>query len=365
MKNIKVTKLYNEYTGFSEQIFFLILNILHCIDNNQHVLVIGNFLKEINTNNTIPITELLDLNKINIFLMNNYHINIVYNCDNNFKFINILYGSENMNIDITNEFLSKFIVKDKKFLFKNTINLNDLRGDPCPNEEKKLHITYIINGRKLTDIYDVFEETLIDDICFNFNDKYRTWCSASKEDDEDKFNFILKNIYFNSNIIEKANQFINLNFNENDKINCLHIRIDEDACKKWSKINNISENEFKEKLEKKYKEIIQQFIKKTDKNIILSWSQDNNVINFLRENEYNISFIEKDYSVGREICAAIDLNISKCCNNFFIGNYNPFSLKNNCSKFSYYISKNLKPEIKQICIDLENIDNLLIHYQNI
>ena len=58
--------------------------------------------------------------------------------------------------------------------------------------------------------------------------------------------------------------------------------------------------------------------------------------------------------------AIIDLLVSSCCNNIFIGNFNITNL--NGSSFSYYIWKLMKDDVLKIFIDLDKIyDDEVLH----
>ena len=77
-----------------------------------------------------------------------------------------------------------------------------------------------------------------------------------------------------------------------DKVNCIHLRLEEDGIKHWSKQNNITCEEYSSYLTKKYIDLITQYISKTDENIILSSSLSNGVIDFLEQNNYNYKFVD-------------------------------------------------------------------------
>jgi hypothetical protein len=109
---------------------------------------------------------------------------------------------------------------------------------------------------------------------------------------------------------------------------------------------------YKDYLENKYINIIKKYISPIDENIILSSSLSNGVVEFLNNHNYKYRFIDKCFK-DREKNAIIDLLVSKCCNNIFIGNYN---MKNmNGSVFSYYIWKLMTDDVTKIYIDLDNI----------
>jgi len=148
------------------------------------------------------------------------------------------------------------------------------------------------------------------------------------------------------------------------KINILHLRVEDDATNHWNKFNNLSNEEFKNKLEEKYINLIEKYINKEDQNIILTYSTNNKVIDYLKENNYKYYFIEKKVNLGREVNALVDFLISQECNNIFIGNFDMNNELINGSTFSYLISILLKSNIKQILITLENINKKEDIYYN-
>ena len=88
----------------------------------------------------------------------------------------------------------------------------------------------------------------------------------------------------------------------------------------------------------------------------MSYSTDNIIIDYMKENNYKFLQTEKNCCDGREISALIDYLISKNCNNVFIGNFNMLTSNINGSTFSYLISTNLDNTVKQILITMENIE---------
>jgi hypothetical protein len=136
-------------------------------------------------------------------------------------------------------------------------------------------------------------------------------------------NEIYNNIFFSKYLMEYSRKFINENFSDvNKKINVIHVRLEDDAIDHWSKQNNMSSDKFKQLLIVKYIELIKTNIKKEDITLILSGNINNEVVYYMKINEYNIKFIDKKFSNaqhGRELNAVIDLILGKCCNNIFIG----------------------------------------------
>jgi hypothetical protein len=182
------------------------------------------------------------------------------------------------------------------------------------------------------------------------NKEYSYTFSWINDINKDLFEDILMNIRFHPDFVEKADSFIQEL--DSKKTNVIHLRVEDDAITHWSNINHMLEDEFRCFIENKYIELIKQHIDKTDETIILSSSSKNGVIDFLEQEGYSYKFTEKHFA-GREKNAIIDLLISKRCNNIFIGNFNPVKL--NGSSFSYFISKWLHNDVKEIMIDLDRI----------
>ena len=167
------------------------------------------------------------------------------------------------------------------------------------------------------------------------------------------FEKILLNLIYNDDFIKKSDSFIK-NINLNNKINIIHLRLEEDAIKHWSKMNNMTQNDFRLYIQNKYINIIKTYISQSDENIILTSSMSNDVIDFMKHNNYKYKFANKFFD-DREKNAIMDLLVSKYCNNIYIGNFNIKNL--NGSTFSYYIGKFVKNDVLKIYIDLDKIIN--------
>jgi hypothetical protein len=72
-------------------------------------------------------------------------------------------------------------------------------------------------------------------------------------------------------------------------------------------------------IQQKYIRLINRFINKNMFTIIMTYSVNNNVIKFLKQNGYNYFISKKDISIGRECNALKDLLLAREMNNFFIG----------------------------------------------
>jgi hypothetical protein len=210
--------------------------------------------------------------------------------------------------------------------------LNNIKGDPLYGIKKELCICYTINN---IPFHEVVEEWVSNEVVFDLNAAdwvhYFGWINSINKI---MFDDILRNMPFHARFKEFAVAPL-----INGIVNVLHLRLEEDAINHWSGINNMTVEEFRQKLEEKYIDIIKRYAKVSDTNIILSGSTKNGVIDFMVENGYRVILPTKHFTNGRELNAIVDFLSSKNCNNLFIGNFNMNRLSG--STFSYFISVHL------------------------
>ena len=346
---IYYSKINTSGAGFTNQIFSLITSIIIACKNGNKVVAVDSFLNDISKTNYTPISQIFNIKEMNIFLKKTYGIIIVDKYDINFELSNVKYGTKTNNIDLTASIIEKFYKDNTLYINKNTI-FNDIQGDPCFGKLKNVFFTYKINEYIIEETYD---EHLLEDINIDFlNSPYILTFNWINSHNTNMFENILTNIHYTNDFIEKSSLILK-DININNKINVLHLRLEDDAIKHWSKMNGMSEDNYKEYIENKYIGLIKKYISKTDENIILSNSLSNRVIDYLNENKYIFKFSSKFFD-DREKNAIVDLLISKCCNNIFIGNFNVINL--NGSTFSYYIGKCIKNK-RRVYIDLDHIYN--------
>ena len=343
------SQISNPWSGFTNQIFSLITGIINAYQKGEKIVIVGNFLNDINKSIYTPINDIFDISNINIFLKQNYDIIIVDRNNIKFEIISAKYGTDDTNyIDLTDYIVKHNFVNNK--LFINTqCSFNNMMGDPCFGIIKKFILKYKINNYYIEEIYD---EKLTSDIIIDFDgcgyvDTFG-WINSFNDNMFDK---ILTNITFNADFILKSELIIK-KINTNKRINIIHLRLEDDGIIHWSRQNNITREKYKIILEEKYINLIKNYISLNDENIILSSSLSNGVIDFLNLYNYNYIFVEKFFN-DREKNAIIDLLVSKYCNNIFIGNFNIKKLSG--STFSYYIYKCMQNNVTKILIDLDNI----------
>jgi len=319
-------------SGFCNQLYSIAGSCCYSINHNPlnttKGIFFGKYLMEINSNKFCNIGDIVDLNSSNIFLKK-YNIILfdIFNFD--FKIVKINYGLDNYSYDITSEIIQLNINNVPKFYISKNINLNDIKGDPFEyykktffipfnkNQSKKLYITYSINGIIFNEILNESDGYLKNNFLLDFTQEKKI-CPVYN-DGTFIFSDILRNIVFNNIYVEKANEFIKskININNNKKINCIHLRLEDDAIEHWSKENKLDYNTYKPILENKYIQFIKKYIDKNIPTIILAHNYDNNVIKYLTENNYNF-IITPNFHPDRDVSAIIDLHIGQICNNICI-----------------------------------------------
>jgi hypothetical protein len=349
--SLKIAGISN--AGLCNQLNNIVDTILQC-SNNMPIIVLSQFLKNINTKNFAPISSVLNMKESNNFLKKYNIVLLDGTYIKRFHVISVKYGVSGNMIDVT-ENCKPFIVESGMFM-ANTIKLQTIFGEPCPGQQKKIEVTFTTNY--IQNQYSVyFEENagfLKKSINISFQGLYYigtcSWTSLDKPENEPIIRDIYKNLVFCNSLVERSNKFFrNSNLNsEKDKIDVIHLRLEYDGIDFWSKQNNMNIELFKEVIVEKYIRLIRENIDKTSKIIILSYDTFNPVSKFLKENGYQFYFCVKDYNNNREESAIIDLINSKACNNVFIGVGG--------STFSQTISRIIQPK-KMVFFDINHISD--------
>jgi len=335
--------------GLSNQIFSLITSIIIAYRNNEKVVIIDNFLNDFSKKNYTPISQIININEINIFLKKYYDIIIVDKYNTKLVINSIKYGTKDNNIDLTEHYMHSF--KNSILRINKDTNFNNIKGDPCFGIVKNIYLNYTINDYEIEEIYN---EYLKNDISIDIlNSEYLHTLNWVNPLYRNMFENILPIIQYNNDFIDKSCHILK-EIDMNNKINIIHLRLENDGIQHWSGMNGMSEIDFKNYIDNKYIKLIEKYISKTDQNIIVSQSLDNTVINYLIQNNYNFKFNNK-YFEDREKNAIVDLLTARHCNNVYIGNFNIEQL--NGSTFSYYIGKIVNKDVKKIYIDLDRIHN--------
>ena len=106
--------------GFTNQIFALITGILIAYKKGEKVVIVDNFLNDFQKSTFTPISNIIDINKINVFLKENYDIIIIDKNNIQFQIISFKYGTDEKNyIDLT-DIIKKKYVNGNRFFIKKT-----------------------------------------------------------------------------------------------------------------------------------------------------------------------------------------------------------------------------------------------------
>jgi len=359
-------------SGLSNELFFIIYGIIDCINNKKENLIINKFRTEPLTNNFCEISEVLDIHHLNI-LLRKFNITIFDREKLNFSIKNINYGFNNNFMNLTEDIVNNYYTNNK-LLIPSGVILNNIKGDPYPGEMKELIIDYNLNDNIVTEKYS---EYIHNDIMIDLNNPIQVLDWSQIDDcylkNKNTFDFLLKNIKFNNRLIKYSENPILINSSgeyehlrlidiNNKKINVIHLRVEKDMTGHMLSHNKMTQEKYDINLQNKYIELIDKYFLKDDIIFVLSYDLDNNVIRFLRKNNYKFYISKKNIFNGREKHAIIDLLIGEKCNNIFIGNWN-FDIREG-STFSYllYVRNNA---VKNIFIDMYNIEsNEIIKYKN-
>jgi len=374
-------KLSVPFSGLTNQLFSLVNSVILALSAGDKVICIDHFSTDFRKpNHHANITKILNIKKLNNFLHSKYGVIIIdKNEPCNLKMNYITYGSDqqyhivNNPIDIVsqNNNNNNNSYNYPVYIQKDT-DLNSVFGDPCFNTTKQLKLNYTAGDYTIEEAYseNLNKNIVIDIKNAEYVNMPSFWINSY---DRNMFEDILQNIEFSDQFIAQSNDIVSaFDFDIKKhgscvKINVIHLRVEDDAIEHWSKINKLSETDFKKFIESKYISLIERYIAVTDFTIILTGSKENSVFNFLKQQNYKFATVEKRYE-DRELNAIIDLLLSSTCNSTFIGNFNFDEL--NGSTFSYLISKRLNTSrniatstiantnttpIRQIMINLDRI----------
>ena len=352
MKQLYFCRIANTKAGLCNQLFALTTGIIKAFNEKKKIVILGGFLNDYSKSNITPISDIIDISAFNNFILKNYGIHIIDTFHTNLTIHKVVYGTEDKQENITSVVIDKFY-KNNTLSIDTSVQLNLLGfGDPVPFQPKYVEITYALNGIMLIEKYNELNGYLQNSIVFNVDSSnFQFDMGWIDKYNRTMFDNILKNITFLKRLhlpIAEHNYISNYH-----KINVIHLRLENDAIDHWSRMNNMQKPIFKNVIEQKYIQIIKNHVNKNDMNILLSFSTNNPVVQFLKQNGYNIHISSKMDEWGREVNAIKDTTSIELCNNLFIGNFN--LLKLNGSSLSYYLINKLKPNMKCITIDLDRI----------
>lgn len=343
--------------GLCNSLFNIVNGI---IKNRDSIILIDEIYTDYSKENKCCISDFLDLEETNKGLKEMFgKVCLIdrFKCD--LKILSCSYGCEDRRVDVTKYFTDGSLVILKSW------NLNTLFTDPCVGKVKELRINYSIDDNLFT---DTFSERLEEDIIWNTKiiekdiwkfSKYNfLWYNAY---DENLFRNVVTKLKFHKKFYAVCSKICLDVLKGKNKINVIHLRIEEDAIIHWSKQNRCLDKEFEKILQEKYLNLVRTNIPKGESILILSYIKESHPFLAELRKDHDIILIDKEKylnTADRELSAVIDLILSTYCSGIFIGNHN-FKLKRG-STFSYVISC-LRPQQPKIFIDLDDIHLNPVH----
>lgn len=301
----------NNKSGLCNQLYSIAAGIKYCIKNKINIMFINKFLKSINSDRYCNISEIININKFNVYL-NRYKLSIVDFNNFIFSIEDAVLSNGNDSKNIKDMIINSYYQNNNFYIKRNS------RFYLTNHDEKIIYLTikYNLNNYSFYEKYIIENNELVEDINYNFNSL----------NFEGNFNYIqdniffdiLRNIQFSDTIVYNSSLKNNkLLYNKKtDKINTIHLRIEDDVIDHYSKTLKIDHGLLRHIVESKYIDIINSF-NKSDLIILLSYSKHNSVINYLKHNGYNF-IIDEDKHEDREVSAIYDLLLGENCNNTYV-----------------------------------------------
>jgi hypothetical protein len=340
-----------EDSGTCNQVYNMAGMLDYAIDNNVRILFIDKFLTQIHTKEFCNAGEIFDFKEINNYFGKKYNVYFVDGHTFTFNIIKITFVTENNTYDITQKVLDKYYRNENIFISKTDEISNICDCEPY-SSIKYINVNYSVNEYVFNNKHFIKDKYLCNNLKYKFNNNFFFNPVVNRfhkcQFREIFFDF-LENFKFHHFILSSAANYwnklkIEYNIKNNEKINCIHLRLEDDIIHHLSNNHGIPFEICKHQLETKYIMFIKELIDKNHKTIILSHSYDNKVITFLRNANYN--FIQTaNLHKSREICAAMDLSVGEMCNNILLGWLN--------STFTYTLYKKIekKEGIKILLFD--------------
>ena len=353
--------------GLCNQLSSLVTCIYKCMKlTGRKIIVVHKFLTHYDSENYCPSSEIFDFEYMNNSYLKPYNIRLIDIDKLSLNINSVLYGKKGRNvINITDKFKEMFLQNNILSIpAYYGLGLNDIGGDPVPNVLKDIYIEYTLGNIDDCVFSKKFienEQIMIDHVTHNINNMRHSKNTVFDELQENRelVDEIIVNIKFNPVLIQYSKDLMNnLNLPPDTIINVIHLRNEDDAISFWGGINKMDKDNYKEVLENKYINLIQKYIQPSNNTttIILSMNTDNNVINFMKKNNYKYIFTEKNSVNGRELNAIIDMLLALNCNGTFIGNLNPENYYGSTfSGMLYSMFKSKTNMVRNVLIDIDHI----------
>lgn len=303
-------------TGLCNQLYSIVNACVNCTRNSTKYIFINKFLKQAHSDKYCNISEIIDLKKTNLHLKK-YNITL-------FDFFNVKLSINTVicnNKNVTDIFISKF-KNGNTFIIKKDVNIYDYisKNDEGILNDNKMFIEFQIDETPFKYLINILENGCLEceiNICFN-NEMNFNLILPVTNDNSIEFVDILRNIYFCENILTASNNFIIENISNKQKINAIHLRLEDDAINYWIKESNYTDPKlYKKAIENKYIEIINNSFNKNDITLLISGDYNNAVVEYLDKYKYNTIKTPK-FDTNRDVAAIYDLLIAQSCNNIYV-----------------------------------------------
>jgi len=358
-------------TGLCNQLYCIVNTLtLASVQAGNKVVILDDFIEDIDSNISKPSSLVLDINTCNEHLKP-YGITMIYKNSVVMTLDKVLYGLKHeKTIDITEEVRQNFWKPNHLFIPKGFFLNHLAKEDPCPNLRKQLYVHYSLNGVPLQRVF--YEQKLINveniEIKHShYDDKQHRsemdsnepWLTRINRNDSRQmiplFDTFLNLLYFQSEFYQKANGFMDSILKSSSTFHVIHLRNEHDAIAHWSTMNRMSQQEYRECYETKIMNCVRKYIVSKNEPIVIlsSLVEKNPVIEQLTKEGY-ILYSRNKEPIGREMNGVVDLIIGKICNGVFIGNYN-LELHQG-STFSYVLYNSLCNHTTNILIDMDHIE---------
>lgn len=325
-------------TGFCNQLYTLANGCIYAKNNKCRFVFISKFLKQLKTSEYCNISEIIDLQKTSEILKQytNLDINLVDINSFKYKIENLCVNDINVTDKLTyNEY---GLIHRRDILEYMTLDTNCLTFTGSINDNK--FTTNIFLKKDLDTNVQTINLNLIQQNVYNII-----------RNSDPMFFYFLKHLVFNEHLFIQSKLDYNYIIEKYQKINCIHIKLDELSISIDMQHSKKSIQESKRIIVDKYLFCIQNYIDPNDLTILLCEEYENDVVQYLKNNNYNY-ITTKKYHQFRELNAIVDMHIGSMCNNVFIGQFE--------STFSLVTTiRSDAKENYQICVTKESVDSII------
>lgn len=335
------------FSGFCNQLNHMIHGVIRCISENIDVMVVNDFKLEIHSDEICPIGDVVDMRKWNEYLRSEYGLTVVSEREFSVLVNTAYYGTMDNMMDVRAPFDAHFRRGDK-YLVDPSFHLNQLSHDPVPGTEKSLRVVYNVGSYQVSKIYPA-ENIHLDFACTREGLSWILYESLAES--RVWHENLMQRLPLHPRFYEEARSWAERMPNP---VHVLHLRMEDDAILHWSKQNKMAPDMFRGTLASKYIDVLTTHngVRKGSV-LVLSYNEDNAVLDWLESQNIPYVQLEKDRTKGREWNAARDLVIAEMLGNgILIGALDYYRMQG--STFTHYLMQRMKA-MYTVLIDIERI----------